>query len=302
MKKLLVIGFVALIVGMMIVLPDVMLSPGDLMSEHHKLENECLQCHEPFNGIPNAKCITCHDPKEIGNDSEDTANTILFHSKLTSQECTSCHTDHKGLFPTNTISGFDHNLLSETDAQKCVSCHSAPVDSLHQQVSFECGNCHTTAGWKSSATFNHDMIKGADKNNCIACHQSPSDNFHSTVSNECSACHTNNAWKPSTFNHSQYFVLDGNHNTDCKTCHTNSVYTSYTCYGCHEHSESNIREEHQEEGITNFSDCVSCHRSGNEDDAEHGERSENNNGNEADQLQKYIQGNDGRNKDHGDDD
>jgi hypothetical protein len=46
-------------------------------------------------------------------------------------------------------------------------------------------------------------------------------------------------------------------------------YTRYTCYGCHEHSRSKIREEHLEEGIYQYENCVECHRSG---DAEEGAR------------------------------
>ena len=35
----------------------------------------------------------------------------------------------------------------------------------------------------------------------------------------------------------------------CVTCHVDNDYSNYTCYGCHEHSRSKIREEHVEEGI-----------------------------------------------------
>lgn len=49
----------------------------------------------------------------------------------------------------------------------------------------------------------------------------------------------------------------------------NNDYSSYTCYGCHEHSRSKIREEHVEEGIYDYENCVECHRSGDEDEAEY---------------------------------
>lgn len=49
----------------------------------------------------------------------------------------------------------------------------------------------------------------------------------------------------------------------------NNDYTSYTCYGCHEHSRSNIKEEHVEEGIYEYENCVECHLSGDEDEAEY---------------------------------
>jgi hypothetical protein len=40
-------------------------------------------------------------------------------------------------------------------------------------------------------------------------------------------------------------------------------FNIYTCYGCHEHSESKLKEEHNEEGIYNLNGCFTCHKSGN---------------------------------------
>jgi hypothetical protein len=71
---------------------------------------------------------------------------------------------------------------------------------------------------------------------------------------------------PATFDHNKYFVLDRDHNTRCVTCHVRNNYKNYTCYGCHEHSPSNIRREHIKEGIRDFNNCVKCHRSADEDD------------------------------------
>jgi len=45
---------------------------------------------------------------------------------------------------------------------------------------------------------------------------------------------------------------------------------AYTCYGCHEHTPAKIRAEHEEEGIRDFSDCVQCHRSAQEEPRERG--------------------------------
>jgi hypothetical protein len=49
-------------------------------------------------------------------------------------------------------------------------------------------------------------------------------------------------------------------------------YTRYTCYGCHEHSRSKIREEHLEEGIYQYENCVECHRSGDAEEGREGTR------------------------------
>jgi hypothetical protein len=69
-----------------------------------------------------------------------------------------------------------------------------------------------------------------------------------------------------TFNHDKLFRLDSDHNARCITCHEGSDYRRYTCYGCHEHTPDNIRREHVEEGIRDYSNCVKCHRSADEDD------------------------------------
>ena len=46
-------------------------------------------------------------------------------------------------------------------------------------------------------------------------------------------------------------------------------YGRYTCYSCNEHTAINISEEHREEGISNFTNCFSCHNSGEEGESEH---------------------------------
>jgi Class III cytochrome C family len=297
MKKIYVIGIIAIIIFLMVQLPHAMINPGELVEPHQKLNDSCMACHAPFWGVSNEKCINCHKLADIGKNNTGKQETILFHSKLNQQECVSCHTDHKGKHPAVSFTTFNHSLLSVTDQEKCNSCHDRPAGKLHEQVTTQCANCHNTSGWTSNVTFNHDMIQGVDKTNCVSCHNKPNDDYHASFDSNCSQCHSTQQWIPSTFNHNEYFVLEGEHKAECKTCHNNNIFTSYTCYGCHEHSESKIREEHSEEGISNFSDCASCHPSGNEHDIRiNGRPGRKNTGNEADQMQQYIQQQDGKNK------
>ncbi|HQV99100.1 MAG TPA: class III cytochrome C family protein [Bacteroidia bacterium] len=269
MKKALVYGIIVVCIGLMYQFPHTMLNPGELVEGHQELNSKCLSCHTPFKGLPNEKCITCHKLSEIGKDSlkpKGKDEKILFHQNLSDQECTTCHTDHKGLKPGMSISKFSHEILSITDFNKCNSCHVQPADSLHKPLSTDCKSCHNTKGWKADVVFDHEMIQGAAKNNCSSCHKVPDDTFHHSFKDNCDKCHTTSKWKPSTFDHSNYFVLDKDHNAECITCHTNNNFKAYTCYGCHEHSESKIRSEHIEEGINNFTNCVSCHKSADEHD------------------------------------
>ena len=250
-----------------------MINPGELSQGHQNLANNCLSCHQPFKGISNDKCISCHKLASIGKDSlfsSDTAlnkNKVLFHKSFTNQDCIACHTDHKGIDPSLSLSKFEHSLITKPLLNNCVSCHQTPDNELHKQLSTDCKSCHNTSDWKASTTFNHELIVGLNKNNCTSCHQSPKDAFHQSVKTNCNECHTTNKWLPSTFNHSSFFVLDKDHNPNkCSTCHVDNNFKTYTCYGCHEHSQANIRSEHLEEGISNFQDCVLCHKSANEDD------------------------------------
>jgi len=41
-------------------------------------------------------------------------------------------------------------------------------------------------------------------------------------------------------------------------------------YGCHEHTVSNILSAHREEGISNLTNCASCHKSSNKHEGREG--------------------------------
>ena len=306
MKKIIVLSIIIVCVGLSYKYPHKMLNPGELIEGHQELNNECLSCHNPFWGISNGKCISCHKIADIGKDSlsENVQNSsneqILFHRKLENQECTSCHTDHKGVKPEMPYSSFRHELLPESEINKCGSCHNQPTDNLHKQVSSNCNNCHNPKGWKTEVVFNHDMIEGTDKNKCSSCHQKPDDSYHSLFKDNCDKCHGTEKWSPSSFDHSNYFQLDHNHNAKCNTCHSNNNFKQYTCYGCHEHSEGKLREEHNEKGIYNYTKCAACHRSGNEHDIRN--RNSESNKNEINHTKEFINSNKHEGKKEHDDD
>jgi len=272
MKKLYVIIISLIVVGLMYVYPHVMLNPGDLVNGHQSVKSDCFACHQPFWGVSNGKCISCHIISEIGRNPKDSTKgkKILFHQSLVKQECSDCHTDHTGLNPANPISKFTHELVSADVVSNCTGCHEVPSDVKHTKYRSECKSCHTTTKWSSIQNFKHDFILQTEVNNCVSCHNNPGDELHNGITENCSVCHSTSKWKPSTFDHSSKFILDRDHNTKCITCHTGDKYKSYTCYGCHEHSPGKIADEHREEGINNFEDCVSCHKSANEEDIRDG--------------------------------
>lgn len=273
MKKALILFVIIATVALTYLYPHRMINPGELSQGHQNLDNKCLSCHQPFWGISNDKCISCHKLATIGKDTLFSIDTltnkskVLFHESFINQDCIACHSDHKGIDPKLSLTKFEHSLITKPVLNNCVSCHKSPDNELHKQLTVDCKSCHNTSDWKAVKTFNHELIQGLNKNNCISCHQLPKDEFHQSVKTNCNECHTTQKWLPSTFNHAKFFVLDKDHNPNkCSTCHVDNNFKTYTCYGCHEHSEAKIRSEHLEEGIRDFQDCVLCHKSADEHD------------------------------------
>ena len=232
--------------------------PNDQL--HREVTATCAECHNTNKWEPAAfdhkqlvasggkQCISCH--------KADRPNDKL-HREMTAS-CAVCHSTKKWKPAT-----FNHKLLAE--GKQCISCHKAdqPNDKMHRDVTASCAVCHKTTKWKP-ATFNHKLLAGGKQ--CISCHKAdqPNDNLHRQSEANCAACHGTRKWKPATFNHNRYFRLDRDHQASCKTCHTDpGNYKKYTCYGCHEHTPSNMAAVHREEGINNYQNCIKCHRNGN---------------------------------------
>jgi hypothetical protein len=197
------------------------------------------------------------------------------HQDLDS-DCFACHAPFRG-----------------ADSGRCVTCHKpadvglvtttgAVIDKpststpFHQKlISQDCVGCHNDhAGvkrFRQQGRFNHALLQKAAGEQCQDCHKAPADTLHKQISGNCLSCHTQDKWVPATFDHNKYFALDRDHNTRCVTCHALNDYSRYTCYGCHEHTPTNIRRKHIEEGIGNFEKCVECHRSGDKHDIRGGE-------------------------------
>jgi hypothetical protein len=280
---LIILTNLAVLLGLVFFAPQLMVSPGKLTDAHGALAKDCFACHSPFVGATADKCTVCHKVADIGLkttqgvaiDKEHKA--VAFHQHLTEADCIACHSEHRGVQPFRPVGRFSHELLQPAVQQQCEGCHRKPGDALHRKISDACGQCHTPERWKP-ATFDHEryfrlLLEPTQQRECDGCHRKPDDGLHQQISGNCGQCHSQERWKPATFDHDRYFRFDRHHTTECITCHVNNDYGSYTCYGCHEHSRSGIRAEHQEEGIYDYENCVDCHRSGDEDEAEYRMRS-----------------------------
>jgi hypothetical protein len=197
--------------------------------------------------------------------------TIDAHGEIAS-DCFACHSAFIGSTP-----------------EKCIACHKIDEISLvttkgeaiarekknvgfHQKlVEEDCVACHSdhrgVKPFRPISQFSHQLLDPVLQEECDSCHSNPDDSLHRKIKGNCGQCHTPEAWTPATFDHDEFFYLDRDHDAACETCHVDNNFADYTCYGCHEHSRSKIREEHFEEGIRDYESCVECHRSADEDEA-----------------------------------
>lgn len=261
------------------IFPYYTINPGVLIEDHMSLKNDCLSCHSLGEGPQTEKCIACHQLLSIGLTlvSGNERNYInnksnLLHQSIINIQCFNCHTEHNGLSRKNATLKFEHIMLTTELQTQCIKCHSPqkPDDKIHSMVKAECSDCHSNDKWIPSH-FKHDLLAEL-KDNCRNCHenQQPADEIHKGLggANQCYQCHTTTEWTPSTFNHTKYFRFDNNHSSECINCHNiNKTFETYTCYNCHEHRPERIAQKHLKEGIQNFSNCVECHRSGDEKEA-----------------------------------
>jgi len=169
---------VAVLAALTFIYPHLMVGPGKLIAGHQKINNDCFACHTALIGVQSEKCVACHKPADIGRLT--TAGlpvvkplaTTPFHQELASQDCVACHSDHAGVKRYQTQGRFNHDLLKKSTSEKCQACHKAPTDTLHQQITGNCGQCHAQSKW-TPATFDHDKFFVLDRDHntrCVTCH------------------------------------------------------------------------------------------------------------------------------------
>jgi hypothetical protein len=225
------------LVGLAFVYPVPMVGPGPVVPAHAAVASKCFACHAPFGGASPARCGSCHALGDIGVRSTTGVPLVGRAGRPAF-----------------------HQELTE---QACVACHTDHVGA--------------TLGKRGQRPFSHGLLRASARERCEGCHKVPTTGQHPAANGQCQQCHTTEHWKPASFEHASYFELDRDHAVTCATCHTGNDYKRYTCYGCHEHSADKLRAEHEEEGIRDFENCVSCHKSPRgkpSERGEHGDRGE----------------------------
>jgi hypothetical protein len=235
----------------------------------------CYACHandDAHQGQFGQDCAACHSTTAWQPASFDHSKSAFpLTGAHTTVECNQCH-----------LPGPDGVTVFQGTPTTCVSCHAQ--DDAHQgQFGQDCAACHSTTAWQP-ASFDHSksafpltgahltvpcnqchlpgqngvtVFKGTSTT-CVSCHPDPT--YHAGLfGTDCAGCHTTTAWTPATFNQAHTFPLNHGDASTCQSCHPNSL-TIYTCYTCHDQAQTVAR--HQEEGITNISNCIQCHANG----------------------------------------
>ncbi len=192
------------------------------------------------------------------------------HAEL-ADDCFACHAPWRGASPARCQTC--HALADiglKTAAGVTLAGRQRNVAFHRDLIEPDCSACHSghqgRAVVLAETRFAHSLLRAEVRGACTTCHAPPADGLHRQIKGECSQCHDSQRWHPATFDHDTLFLLDGDHDAHCETCHAGGDYSGYTCYGCHEHTQASLREEHAEEGIKDYRDCVECHRSARDED------------------------------------
>ncbi len=184
------------------------------VGSHAEIGSNCAACHaSAWSGETMAsRCLTCHDDIR-----DDITQGVRMHGQLAKgEDCTSCHTEHKG--PKAALTSFE---------QFHHDCTAFQLDGKHQTL--DCKACHV-----------NELHRDTPKS-CVSCH-AKADKHKGRLGANCAQCHSTNTWAThaidaKTFNHDlTSFKLTGKHaKTDCQACHKNEVFqgTPQSCVACH---------------------------------------------------------------------
>lgn len=239
-------------------------APGPSSRAHAEVVGNCDACHMPFKGLPNEKCLTCHEELK------------QFHASVAAQKCSACHVEHKGptadLTRATARASFDHALTGFVlrgahSKVACATCHDRPIAQLgetcgscHQDthqgaLGSNCSACHRPEAWKPALHLlgEHRLsMEGghAKLTQCVSCHAKGKnltaavacaachEQAHGGTAAACEGCHEVKAWTPAKFDHAFCTcILPQQHQTvGCLGCHKdwNFTRTPSLCSGCHE--------------------------------------------------------------------
>ncbi len=210
---------------------ETLVMPGEVISGHADLENECSSCHKMFDKEGQRQlCLDCHE--DVADDVNTESGFHGLRAEIQNEQCSTCHAEHEGRDAIVVIMDeetFDHRFtdfqLEEAhDEAACEDCHSSELK--YREASSDCVDCH-----REDAP--HEDTMGAD----------------------CAECHQPTEWLDAEYDHDATdYPLIGEHlQVECLDCHADRTFPKpeNTCFDCH-------AEDDTHDGRSG-NDCGSCH-------------------------------------------
>ena len=246
-------------------------------------QQTCDGCHNEMDAVFagahrldfGSDCLACHDGVDRFGSFDHNQTGFALAGKHVEAACSACH------------AGAQSAADYATAPLACEGCHLS--DDAHDgQFGTDCAACHEPSAWEN-ATFDHSRadfpLDGAHVNvdcenchkdrvfkgtptACSGCHAEPAYHAGMFAGQECSVCHTSAAWRPARYDGPHTFPMNHEDASTCADCHQPDL-TAWTCYPCHNQAETAAK--HQEEGITDFADCLRCHATGQKEEGGGGE-------------------------------
>ena len=253
---------------------------------------ECITCHDAqFRGAKNpdhvaagfpTTCDICHAPSAATfAGARFTHATFQLVGPHATQPCSACHRggvyrgtprECSGCHLTDYQRTQNPNHAAAGFPTACDACHR-PTDGSFTGVrfthtaSFTLQGLHQTAACASC--HRNGQYRGTSRE-CVACHQTQYQQAqnpnHASAGfpTACDSCHRSGGpgWRGASFNHNQFFTLQGVHASQaCTSCHRNGQYrgTPRECVGCHlSRYQATRSPNHVAAGFPTT--CDTCHR------------------------------------------
>ncbi len=257
-------------------------TPSDCNSCHNKDYVATTNPNHAAIGLATT-CQDCHTTTDFTTSTFNHSTTPFpLTGAHTSVTCQSCHTGNVASTPTDCYSCHatqynnttDPNHVQQGFSHDCSQCHSTTsfgdASFNHNNTGFPLTGAHTTVSCQSCHNGNYTSIPTT----CYSCHQTDYNNTtnpaHQTAGfpTDCTPCHTTTGWTPSTFNHTTYFPLTGNHDiSTCNTCHINaSNFGTFSCTNtCHSQASTDPHHTGVNGYVYSPTSCYSCHPTGQGD-------------------------------------
>jgi mono/diheme cytochrome c family protein len=236
----------------------------------------CVRCHgvggEGIGAMP-----TLNNPALAGADGELLYRTIAHSPHGTIMAA--WHVDEGGILSDYQVEGLvaiiqdaDWGRVGRLAAVRGVvnptpePAEPISIAALYGPTSSRGDNLPTRIDPSVEAALMSDMMAAGDPHECSACHEEPTvhaDRFGL----QCARCHGLVSWKPALLTRHTFLLDHGDEGpVACQTCHIEN-YVTHTCYECHDHQPDEMDQVHRDEGILEVENCIECHPTGREGEA-----------------------------------